>query len=431
MSSGMLRLAALLLIAAGGPGGASLAQQQQQPPPRCSHDEWDKRLRAGLWPPFVGCRATEVREWMRLRSLPAPELIPRPADDVPIDIVLAQSPAAESPRSPAWRNPSLTISSAPEPSIPTPSIAAASAVEGDILLFQVAIARREAWGETYRFGYVVRPGSARQGQDFEPAEGELVFGPGQDILPVNVVTRRDGDDSGERTLTLAILSDGVEVATGSGTIIDQPPDPAPRVAVRDATAVEGEKLRFRVAIARPAAAGTSYRYRYFVAPGSAREGVDYRVGAERALLFGPGETEHWIEVETLTDGDADGERTLTILVVGDADEAFRATGTISDADSASGDDAWTREEMLALAAVGLGALLLAAALLAARRYWRDARETSAPPAAPLPEAHCSLLDGDPPAVEGGALPFAAPVTQIDVATGPGTVDPPGPLPILE
>ena len=87
--------------------------------------------------------------------------------------------------------------------------------------------------------------------------------------------------------------------------------------------------------------------------------------------------------------------------------------------------------MLALAAIGLGALLLAAALVAARRYWRDSGETGAPLAAPIPEAHCSLLDGGPPAVEGEALPFTAPVTQIEVATGPGTVEPPGPLPIIE
>lgn len=294
-------------------------------------------------------------------------------------------------------------------------------MEGDTLTFQVMIERPQALEQTFRYRYAVRPGTARERDDYEPIEDELAFGPNQNTLPVNVVTRADQDDTGDRTLTLVVFADEREVARAIGTITDRPPEPAPRVAIEDATATEGGLLRFRVSIDRPAAANRSYRYRYFVTPGTAVENVDYQVGG-REVSFGPGETERWIEIQTLADGVVDGERTLTVLVVGGEGPEVRATGTITNADLSEPPNDWTLE-------IVLGAILLGAALIVFLKWRPGGRESSV--TALLPEAGCTLPDGDPPAVEGGTLPFAAPIIQIAVEVEQGSVEPPGMLPILE
>ena len=170
---------------------------------------------------------------------------------------------------------------APDP--PVLSISDASAVEGEVLRFEVTLSRSSDTPVTVR--YETAGGTALEGTDYDVASGALTFKRGATRLPIDVRTREDTADEPNETFTVTLSSPigaTLRDAGAEGTIIDDDaPDP-PVLSISDASAVEGEVLRFEVTLSR--SSDTPVTVRYETAGGTALEGTDYDV-ASGALTF--------------------------------------------------------------------------------------------------------------------------------------------------
>ena len=221
---------------------------------------------------------------------------------------------------------------APDP--PVLSISDASAVEGEVLRFEVTLSRSSDTPVTVR--YETAGGTALEGTDYDVASGALTFKRGATRLPIDVRTREDTADEPNETFTVTLSSPigaTLRDAGAEGTIIDDDaPDP-PVLSISDASAVEGEVLRFEVTLSR--SSDTPVTVRYETAGGTALEGTDYDV-ASGALTFKRGATRLPIDVRTREDTADEPNETFTVTLSSPIGATLRdagAEGTIIDDDA--------------------------------------------------------------------------------------------------
>jgi ELWxxDGT repeat protein len=177
--------------------------------------------------------------------------------------------------------------------------------------------RRAPATGTVTVSYRTVDGTARAGEDYDPAAGTLTFAPGIDALEVPVVIRPDGKDGPAATFFLELHSPvGAVLANtrGAGRIADA--DSAPFVRAGDGATAEGTgaggtgTVTFR--LSEPSEFVVTVTYA--TSPASAQAGADY-VASAGTVTFSPGST----------------MRTVTFPIVGDTldepHEAFTVTIT--------------------------------------------------------------------------------------------------------
>ena len=137
-------------------------------------------------------------------------------------------------------------------------------------------------------------------------------------------TREDTTDEPNETFTVTLsVPSGATLgdADAVGTIFDDDATALPPVLlISDASAFEGEVLRFQVTLSR--SSDTPVTVRYETAGGTALEGTDYDA-ASGTLTFGPGTMERTLEVQTRDDATDEPNETFTVTL---SDERCDAGG---------------------------------------------------------------------------------------------------------
>jgi peptidoglycan/xylan/chitin deacetylase (PgdA/CDA1 family) len=105
---------------------------------------------------------------------------------------------------------------------------------------RVPIRLSEPTSRPVSVGYVTRSGTARGGEDYRDTSGRVRLAVGQTRTSIAVRVRPDGRDEADEFFTVSLRAPiGVSVARRSARVTIRDDDPVPRVAVRDATVVEG------------------------------------------------------------------------------------------------------------------------------------------------------------------------------------------------
>ena len=178
-----------------------------------------------------------------------------------------------------------------------------AAVEGKAVGFRVALSTPATAGAQKSVDYETAGGTATAHEDYVPARGTLVFGPGEYVKTVRVATLRDGEDEGPETVHLRLsnargftLSEAAServatienVETGPGNAVAVVSDPGP-----DATYGLGETIRVRVAFDEAVAvdtAGGTPRLKIKMDPAYGEKWAAYESGSGTDALvfaFGP------------------------------------------------------------------------------------------------------------------------------------------------
>ena len=222
---------------------------------------------------------------------------------------------------------------------PQLTVGSVTATEGDHANFEVVLT-----GSTTRevtVNYATRERSAREGADYEAAEGTLTLG---------MVTSGMGEVVSTRTVPVALIDDTVAepdesfeivlsspvnatLASGvaTGTIRDN--DTAPTLSVSGATGEEGGEAVFAVTLAGTTSLTVSVRYSTL--EGTARAETDYGTSTG-SLTFAPGETSRTVSVALRDDVTDEPDETFYLQLRSPANATVvtdTGTGTIRDNDA--------------------------------------------------------------------------------------------------
>ena len=218
--------------------------------------------------------------------------------------------------------------------LPALSIRSVTVGEGETADFVVTL--DQASGQIVTVSYETTDGSARMGEDYNAASGSLTFTAGETEKTIPVETLPDTLVEGNETFSMGLSNPSgatLQVGSATGTIVDDDePVPQPTLSIGDATAVEGETARFAVRLGP--ASEQAVTVSYGTAGGTASEDTDYD-GASGTLIFGPGDTEKTISVQTREDLLDEPDETFTVTLSdpnGATLQVGSATGTITDDD---------------------------------------------------------------------------------------------------
>jgi hypothetical protein len=192
--------------------------------------------------------------------------------------------------------------------VPTVSIGDAAVVEGSsgsrASALAVTLSRPAAADVTV--AYDTEDGTAVAGSDYVARSGSVVIPAGATSGVVAVRVRGDATVEPKENFRVRLhgpLGAVLGRSVGTGRIIDDDPEPGPRVSVGDATVVEGARgarsARFTVSLSAPAAAPVSVLATTIA--GTATAGADYRI-QDVSLVFAPGATSITVPVAVLGDG---------------------------------------------------------------------------------------------------------------------------------
>jgi hypothetical protein len=155
-------------------------------------------------------------------------------------------------------------------------------------------------------------GTATAGADYEAAQGQVSFGPGETEKTIEVVIL--GDDVNEENETVLMNLSNVSGAAlaggggqGSGTIVDK--NAPPSLSIDDVQAGEGAGASFTVTLA-----GTTLRtvaVSFGTNEGSAKAGTDF-LPRSGTLTFAPGEKTKTVQVTVFDDPLPEPVETFTV-----------------------------------------------------------------------------------------------------------------------
>jgi hypothetical protein len=212
-----------------------------------------------------------------------------------------------------------------------------SAIEGDNFENAVAVYVNLPAPLPYPFTFRVytRPGTARQGLDFERLDENVTILPGRKYTSFQL--KIIGDDQREPDEKFTLVFDGYGYDAEFTIIDDDAPSSLPVVSILHADVLEGNEtpglVRFRVSLDKPSSDVVSVQYRTEDRTAIAEE--DY-VPQSGLLRFKPGERVKWIEVETVPDEQPEYEWEffdVSIISTRHADAPFRyGSGRIRDDD---------------------------------------------------------------------------------------------------
>ena len=214
------------------------------------------------------------------------------------------------------------------------NVSGGSADEGDAVNFTVSLS--VASGQTVTVDYATSSGTATSGTDFTAKSGTLTFAANETSKTVSVSTADDSTDEQDETFTLTLSSPtnatlALNNATATGTINDD--DGLPVLSPSDASADEGEVVRFTVSLSP--ASGKQVTVQYATSSGTATSGTDF-TASSGTLTFAAGTTSQRVSVSTTADTTDEEDETFTLTLSSPANATLgtaAATGTINDNDS--------------------------------------------------------------------------------------------------
>lgn len=185
------------------------------------------------------------------------------------------------------------------------SISDGSLVEGNDgttnLVFTVTLSRSTEQTVTVQF--TTSDGTATGGQDYLASAGTVTFQSMQTTQTLVVPIVGDLLDEIDETFTVILSTPTnaeLDVATATGTILDD--DEAPSVSIADAITTEGDsgtrQLQFKVTLS--AASGQTVSVDYSALAGTAAIGIDFDA-AGGTVTFQPGEVEKLVSVAVIGD----------------------------------------------------------------------------------------------------------------------------------
>ena len=239
------------------------------------------------------------------------------------------------------------------PTLPQLSIADASAAE-DAGTISFTLSLSQAAGAATSVTWATVSGSATAGSDFVSAGGSVVFAPGETQQTVTVTLLDDQSYEGDESFTVLlsnpsglIISDGQAV----GTILENDAEPAPTIAISDASVNEGKlntkgrnagtpqltDLVLTVSLSR--ASAETVTVNYATADDSASAGSDYQA-ASGTVAFAAGQTTQTITVTVIGDNTQEQDESFLVNLTSASANAIIAdgvgVGTILDDDSSGG-----------------------------------------------------------------------------------------------
>jgi large repetitive protein len=162
--------------------------------------------------------------------------------------------------------------------------------------------------------YATADGTARAGQDYTAAAGDLTFAPGETARTIGVAVRGDTLDERDETffVNLSNVAGAVLARTrAAGTIQDDDP---PRITISNARVLEGATgavagAIFTVKLSTPSSEVVTVSYA--TANGIASAGSDY-LTASGTLSFAPGTTSLTINVRVKGDSLHEADETFAV-----------------------------------------------------------------------------------------------------------------------
>ena len=235
-----------------------------------------------------------------------------------------------------------TLASAPTGAVgrsPVLSVGDASETEGQTVTFTVRLTAESGREVTVDWAASAESGDTAGSGDFTAVTATtLTFTAGQTEKTVTVSTTEDTTDEYDETFTLT-LSDATNAtlaadATATGTIRDD--DDPPGVRVTDASASEGEDVKFEVTLT--AASGKTVNLSWELSVNNVpAEAADFASFPQDGVMtFGAGDTKKTIAVATAEDTTDEDDETFEVRILPDSSVdllgSLTATGTIEDDD---------------------------------------------------------------------------------------------------
>ena len=225
-----------------------------------------------------------------------------------------------------------------------------SATEGNTLRFTVRLSASTSQSETYYYSTYYGGGATAERGDYDGvAEESIRVSSGRSSFTIRIGTNEDADFDDE-TFYLYVTGEanhpnttpGSSKYRGTGTIRDDDePAVKPSISsVGDASATEGNTLRFTVRLSASTSQTETYYYSTYYGGNATAERGDYDGVAEESIRVSSGRSSFTIRIGTNEDADFDDE-TFYLYVTGEANHPnttpslskYRGTGTIRDDDA--------------------------------------------------------------------------------------------------
>ncbi len=204
---------------------------------------------------------------------------------------------------------------------PEVSVGDASVIEGTSgarsLRFPLSLSSPPAPGKSVAVYWSTAPGTAGT-SDFTPTKGKTIFTGSQVFKMLTVGVKQDGsDESNELMYLVAAGVDGGENhrERGTGTIVDDDPGTGVRLAVSDATVVEGDSdvRSLVVPIALTTSATSDVLINWSTQPGTATPGTDYTTRSGTAKIAAT-KRFVYLTIPLLADTDSEGTENFQVVV---------------------------------------------------------------------------------------------------------------------
>ncbi|WP_197057322.1 Ig-like domain-containing protein, partial [Alistipes sp. ZOR0009] len=214
---------------------------------------------------------------------------------------------------------------------PTLSVGDATVAEGGKLQFVVSLSA--ASGKAVTVKASTADGSATTADNDYTSVSNLAvtFAPGEVSKVVEVPTMADTKFESDETIALELTdATNATIADGSATGTITNDDATPAISVADATAIEGDKLRFRITLDKVSDNEVSVNIGLQDITTSSS---DYSALPSITVTFAAGDLEKWVEVSTLKDAIVEGNEQVKLVLSGATNATIavpEAIGTITD-----------------------------------------------------------------------------------------------------
>jgi hypothetical protein len=162
--------------------------------------------------------------------------------------------------------------------------------------------------------YATAPGTATNGNDFQPTSGTLNFGPGETVKTITVLINGDIQDESNETLLVNLTNPGnatIQTGQGIGTILDDDAGP-PTIQLSQSTYQVQEALTASViTVTRSGDTSGIASIGYTTVDGSAKQKGDYEFAAG-TLNFAAGEASKTFALLVNDDSYVEGDETLVV-----------------------------------------------------------------------------------------------------------------------
>ena len=195
------------------------------------------------------------------------------------------------------------------------SISSASANEGDLVSFTVRRTGDAQPTQTVSFATSSSGGGTASENDLSAISGTLSFGSGETAKTFTVQTTADvlfeADETFNVQLSNATDGAAIDTASATGTIVND--DAAPLFSIANASANEGESIRFTVLRVGDAQETQLVNYATSIGADNTTSADDF-IAASGTLSFTTGQTSQTFNVQSSVDSMVEADETFTVTI---------------------------------------------------------------------------------------------------------------------